>query len=226
MLRQQEDVEVVGLLTTFNEAAGRVAMHAVRRELVAAQAMAAGLPLWSVGLPSPCSNEAYEAIMREVVAKARAARITQFAFGDLFLDDVRAYRVRQLVGSGVEPIFPIWTTPDDTPSLARNMLATGLRAILTCVDPRHVDSALAGRSFDAALLAELPPDVDPCGERGEFHTFCCAGPMFRWEIRVVLGETVIRDGFCFADLVPDERERPSMRAARVCPTGQSRRELE
>ena len=193
---------MVGLLTTFNEAAGRVAMHAVRRELVAAQATAAGLALWSVGLPSPCSNEAYEAIMREVVAEARAARITQFAFGDLFLDDVRAYRVRQLVGSGVEPIFPIWTTPDDTPSLARNMLATGLRAILTCVDPRHVDSALAGRSFDAALLAELPPAVDPCGERGEFHTFCCAGPIFRSEIRVVLGETVIRDGFCFADLRP------------------------
>ena len=200
---------MVGLLTTFNEAAGRVAMHAVRRELVAAQATAVGLPLWSVGLPSPCSNEAYEAIMREVVAKARAARITQFAFGDLFLDGVRAYRVRQLAGSGVEPIFPIWTTPDDTPSLARNMLATGLRAILTCVDPRHVDSALAGRSFDAALLAELPPAVDPCGERGEFHTFCCAGPMFRSEIRVVLGETVTRDGFCFADLRPDERERPS-----------------
>ena len=198
---------MVGLLTTFNEAAGRVAMHAVRRELVQAQAMAAELPLWEVGLPSPCSHEAYEAIMREVVAKARAARITQFAFGDLFLDDVRAYRVRQLAGSGIEPIFPIWTTPDDTPSLARQMLETGLRAKLTCVDPRHLDSTFAGRAFDASLLAELPSTVDPCGERGEFHTFCCAGPMFRSEIRVVLGETVIRDGFCFADLRPEEGER-------------------
>src|SRR2546422_4494566 len=120
-LRQRNDVEVLGLLTTFNESAGRVAMHAVRRELVAAQAASAGLPLWPVGLPSPCSNEAYEAIMREVVEKARAAGITQFAFGDLFLEEIRAYRVRQLDGSGIEPMFPIWTTPDDTPALARQM---------------------------------------------------------------------------------------------------------
>jgi uncharacterized protein (TIGR00290 family) len=209
VLRMRKNVEVVGLLTTFNDAAGRVAMHAVRRELVAAQAAAAGLPLWQVGLPSPCSNEAYEAIMRNVVAKACAAGITQFAFGGLFLEEVRAYRVRQLEGAGVEPIFPIWTTPDDTPALARQMLEAGLRATLTCVDPRVLDSALAGRSFDASLLDELPPSVDPCGERGEFHTFCCAGPMFRSEIRVVLGETVIRDGFCFADLKAEEGERPS-----------------
>ena len=208
-LRQRRDVEVLGLLTTFNESAGRVAMHAVRRELVAAQAAAAGLPLWPVGLPSPCSNEAYEAIMREVVEKARAAGITQFAFGDLFLEEIRAYRVRQLEGSGIEPLFPIWTTPDDTPALARQMLEAGLRATLTCVDPRFLDSGFAGRSFDASLLDELPPTVDPCGERGEFHTFCCAGPMFRSEIRVVLGETVIRDGFCFADLRREDGERPS-----------------
>jgi uncharacterized protein (TIGR00290 family) len=209
VLRQRADVEVVGLLTTFNESAGRVAMHAVRRELVAAQAAAAGLPLWPVGLPSPCTNEAYEAIMRDVVAKVRATGITQFAFGDLFLEEIRAYRVRQLDGSGVEPIFPIWTTPGDTPLLAREMLEAGLRATLTCVDPRQLDSTFAGRSFDASLLAGLPPSVDPCGERGEFHTFCCAGPMFRSEIRVVLGETVIRDGFCFADLRAEEGDRPS-----------------
>ena len=208
VLRQREDVEVVGLLTTLNEAADRVAMHAVRRELVVSQAAAAGLPLWPVGLPSPCSHEAYEAIMRDVVTKARAARITQFAFGDLFLEDVRAYRVRQLDGSGIEPMFPIWTTPDDTPALAGQMLEAGLRATLTCVDPRLLDSGFAGRSFDASLLDELPPTVDPCGERGEFHTFCCAGPMFRSEIRV-LGETVIRDGFCFADLRPEAGERSS-----------------
>jgi uncharacterized protein (TIGR00290 family) len=199
-LRQREDVEVVGLLTTFNETANRVAMHAVRRELVVAQAAAVGLPLWPVGLPSPCSNQAYEAIMRDVVTQARAAGITQFAFGDLFLEDIRAYRVSQLAGSGVEPIFPIWTTPHDTPSLARQMLEAGLRARLTCVDPRQLASTFAGRSFDASLLSELPSTVDPCGERGEFHTFCNAGPVFRSEIRVVLGETVVRDGFCFADL--------------------------
>jgi uncharacterized protein (TIGR00290 family) len=209
VLHQRKDVEVVGLLTTFNEAVGRVAMHAVRRELVAAQAAATGLTLWSVGLPSPCSNEAYEAIMRDVLAKAHAAGITQFAFGDLFLEEIRAYRVRQFDGSGVEPIFPIWTTPDDTPALARRMLDAGLRATLTCVDPRLLDSAFVGRSFDASLLDELPATVDPCGERGEFHTLCCAGPMFQSEIRVVLGETVIRDGFCFADLRPQEGERPS-----------------
>lgn len=147
VLRERKDIEVVGLLTTFNESADRVAMHAVRRELVAAQAAAAGLPLWPVGLPSPCNNEAYEAIMRDVVAKVHAAGITQFAFGDLFLEEVRAYRVRQLEGSGVEPIFPIWTTPDDTPALARRMLATGLRAKLTCVDPRLLESGCAGRPF-------------------------------------------------------------------------------
>jgi uncharacterized protein (TIGR00290 family) len=209
VLRERKNVEVVGLLTTFNESAGRVAMHAVRRELVVAQAAAVGLPLWPVGLPSPCSNETYEAIMRDVVAKARAAGITQFAFGDLFLEEIRADRARQLDGSGVEPIFPIWTTPDDTPALARQMLEAGLRATLTCVDPRLLDSAFVGRSFDASLLDELPPTVDPCGERGEFHTFCCAGPMFRSEIRIVRGETVIRDGFCFADLRPGEGERPS-----------------
>lgn len=200
VLRQRGDVEVVGLLTTFNEAAGRVAMHAVRRELVEAQAAAAGLPLCSVPLPWPCSNEEYEKIMSEVVARARESEITQIAFGDLFLEDIRAYRVRQLAGSGIEPIFPVWTTPQDTPMLARQMLRAGLRAVLTCVDPRQLDSRFAGRSFDAALLAELPSAVDPCGERGEFHTFCHAGPMFKSEIRVVLGESVIRDGFCFADL--------------------------
>lgn len=205
LLRQRADVEVVGLLTTFNGAADRVAMHAVRRELVAAQAAAARLPLWPVALPSPCSNEAYESIMSEVVAQARAEGITHIAFGDLFLEDVRAYRIRQLAGSGIEPMFPVWSTPDETPALARQMLDAGLRAVLTCIDPRHLDVGFAGRPFDSALLAELPSAVDPCGERGEFHTFCCAGPMFRSEIRVVRGETVTRDGFCFADLKLQEK---------------------
>jgi len=192
--------EVVGLLTTFNEAAHRVAMHAVRRELVELQAAATGVPLWPVELPSPCSNQAYEAIMGQVMSQAQERGITHIAFGDLFLEDVRAYRVRQLAGSGIEPMFPIWSTPQDTLALAQQMLNAGLKATLTCVDPRHLDPAFAGRSFNAALLADLPPAVDACGERGEFHTFCHAGPMFRSEIRVARGETLERDGFCFADI--------------------------
>lgn len=202
VLRQQPDVELVGLLTTFNEAVDRVAMHAVRRELAERQAAATGLPLWSVPLPSPCSNEEYEARMRALITRAQAAGVTQVAFGDLYLEDVRAYRVRMMAGTGIEPVFPIWCAPDQTPALARRMIDAGLRAMLTCVDPRQLDPRFVGRSFDAELLAELPAGVDPCGERGEFHSFCHAGPMFEAPIPVRLGETVTRDGFCFADLLP------------------------
>jgi uncharacterized protein (TIGR00290 family) len=209
LLRQQRELEVVGLLTTFNEAAGRVAMHAVRRELVEAQADAAGLPLWPVMLPWPCPNEEYEKRIGEAVARARAQGITHIAFGDLFLEDVRAYRVRQLAGTGVEPLFPVWASVHETPRLARDMLAAGLRAVLTCVDPRQLDPSFAGRTFDAALLAELPASVDPCGERGEFHTFCHAGPMFAKEVAVRVGATVTRDGFCFADLLPAAQGGPT-----------------
>jgi uncharacterized protein (TIGR00290 family) len=202
LLRGEPDVEVVGLLTTFNEAFGRVAMHAVRRELVEAQAEAAGLPLWAVDLPWPCPNDEYERRMAAAMERARAEAVTHVAFGDLFLQEIRDYRIRQLAGTGIEPLFPLWGTPADTPELARRMLAGGLRAVLTCVDPRQLSEAFAGRRFDASLLAELPPGVDPCGERGEFHTLCCAGPMFASEIPVEAGETVRRDGFCFADLLP------------------------
>jgi uncharacterized protein (TIGR00290 family) len=202
VLRQHPDVEVVGLLTTFNEVADRVAMHAVRRCLVEAQAAAAKLPLWQVPLPSPCSNADYENRMRAVVARAREEGITHVAFGDLFLQDVREYRVRMLSDSGVEPLFPLWCSAAQTPALARTMLRDGLRAVLTCVDPRQLQVSFAGRAFDAALLAALPDAVDPCGERGEFHTFCFAGPMFDREIEVRAGETVFRDGFCFIDLMP------------------------
>ncbi len=202
VLRQQPRVEVVGLLTTFNEAADRVAMHAVRHALVEAQALAAGLPLWPVPLPWPCSNAEYEQRMSAEIERAREKRITHVAFGDLFLEDVRDYRIRQLSGTGVEPLFPLWCSPADTPDLARRMLDGGLRAVLTCVDPRLLPEPFVGRSYDAALLADLPPDVDPCGERGEFHTFCFGAPMFAFEIAVQVGETVSRDGFCFADLVP------------------------
>jgi uncharacterized protein (TIGR00290 family) len=202
VLRQRADVEVVGLATTFNEVADRVAMHAVRRELVEAQARAAGLPLWSVALPWPCSNEEYERRMREVIDKASGDGIRYFAFGDLFLEDIRSYRVRQLTGSGIEPLFPIWGAPADTPLLAHEMIAAGLQSILTCVDPQQLDGRFTGRDFDAELLADLPSSVDPCGERGEFHTFCHAGPMFDRPIPCLVGERVERDGFHFADVLP------------------------
>jgi|ERR1044071_3728559 diphthamide synthase (EF-2-diphthine--ammonia ligase) len=204
VLRQGADVEVVGLLTTFNEVADRVAMHAVRSSLAHAQAAAARLPLWQVPLPSPCSNAEYEDRMRAVLGRAREEGVTHMAFGDLFLQDVREYRVRLLSGSRIEPLFPLWCSAADTPALARSMLASGLRAILTCVDPRQLPESFAGRAYDAELLADLPPTVDPCGERGEFHTFCFAGPMLASEIGVQVGETVFRDGFYFTDLLPGE----------------------
>jgi uncharacterized protein (TIGR00290 family) len=202
VLRQRSDVALVGLLTTFNEAADRVAMHAVRRSLVHAQAMAAGLPLWSIQLPWPCSNDVYEARMRDAIERAGKSGVTHFAFGDLFLEDVRAYRVRQLTGTGIDPLFPIWTNERKTPRLARRMLESGLSAVLTCVDPKQLDPRFVGRRFDEDLLAELPSAVDPCGERGEFHTYCCAGPMFANPIAIAVGESSLRDGFWFADVVP------------------------
>jgi uncharacterized protein (TIGR00290 family) len=214
LLRQQADVEVVGLLTTFNEAADRVAMHAVRHTLVEAQAAAAGLPLWPVPLPWPCSNADYEQRMSAAIGRARDEGITHMAFGDLFLEDVRNYRIRQLSGSGIEPLFPLWGAPASTPALARRMLDGGLRAVLTCVDPRQLPEPFVGRRYDAALLADLPPTVDPCGEHGEFHTFCFGGPMFDFEIAVRPGEIVSRDGFCFADLLPDEPTVVSEQTAR------------
>jgi len=199
-LRRHAEFEIVGLVTTLNEAFDRVAMHAVRAELLAAQAEAAQLPLWRVPLPWPCANSEYEARMRALIERARAAGVTHMAFGDLFLDDIRAYREKQLAGTGITPIFPLWGF--DTKQLARDMLAGGLRATLTCVDPKRLPAAFAGRGFDAALLDALPEGVDPCGERGEFHSFCHAGPMFTRPIPARTGEVVERDGFVFADLLP------------------------
>lgn len=204
VLRQRQDVEVVALLTTVNEAYDRVAMHAVRRELLQAQADAAGLPLWPLPIPNPCTNEEYEALMRETVRRAVAEGVQAIAFGDLFLEDIRAYREANLAGTGLQPLFPLWQEATDR--LARTMLASGMRAHLTCVDPRQIPGALAGRTWDEQLLAELPSSADPCGERGEFHTFVSAGPMFRAPIPVTAGEVVERDGFVFADLV---RQRAS-----------------
>ncbi|HEV7225623.1 MAG TPA: hypothetical protein VGN42_23155 [Pirellulales bacterium] len=200
VLRQQAEVEVVGLLTTFNEAFDRVAMHAVRRELVEAQAATAGLPLHRVTIPWPCSNDVYEERMRAAIAAARELGVTHLAFGDLFLEDVREYRIRLLAGSGVEPLFPLWCSPAETPALARRMLDAGLETVLTCVDPKQLERRFVGRRLDAALLAELPAEVDPCGERGEFHTFCYRGPMFSRALPIQVGESVLRDGFCFADV--------------------------
>lgn len=199
VLRQRTDVEVTALLTTFNSAADRVAMHAVRRDLVRAQAERAHLPLWEVELPWPCSNEEYESRMRAVCDRALANGIDAVAFGDLFLDDIRAYRERQLAGTGLEPIFPIWGLP--TAALAREMIVAGVKARVTCVDPARVSRTFAGRDFDSTLLADLPPSADPCGENGEFHTFVYDAPVFDRPINVEAGVVIERDGFVFADVV-------------------------
>lgn len=191
---------MVGLLTTVNQVHDRVAMHAVRHELLRAQAAATGLPLLVVPIPSPCTNEEYEAAMRTALARAREMGVTRMAFGDLFLEDIRAYREQKLAGTGIEPVFPLWSLP--TPELARDMLSGGLRARLTCVDPKQLPASFAGREFELQLLRELPAAVDPCGERGEFHTFAYDGPMFERRIAIEPGNVVERDGFAFADLVP------------------------
>ena len=200
LLRQQRDVEVVALVTTFNEAANRVAMHAVRRVLVEAQAERVGLPLWAVDLPWPCSNDAYEERMRAVCDRAVAEGIAAVAFGDLFLEDVRAYRVRQMEGTGLELLFPAWGIP--TGALAREMVAAGVKAKITCVDPSKLAATFAGCDFDEAFLDGLPPGVDPCGENGEFHSFVYDAPVFTRLIGVRGGEVLERDGFVFADVIP------------------------
>jgi len=200
LLRQQPEIEVAALLTSFNSTAGRVAMHAVRRELVDAQAARTGIPQWSLDLPWPCSNAEYEERMRSVWQRAVAEGITAVAFGDLFLQDIRSYRERQLEGTGLLPLFPVWEIP--TAQLARDMIAAGVKAKITCVDPSQVDRAFAGRDFDQALLESLPADVDSCGENGEFHTFVYDAPVFSSPIAVRMGEIVERDGFVFADVLP------------------------
>jgi uncharacterized protein (TIGR00290 family) len=197
-VRQRREYDVVALLTTVNRIHSRVAMHAVRESLLELQAAQTGLPLVKIPIPSPCPNELYEQAMSEAMARARAQGIRHIIFGDLFLADIRAYREKQLANCAMTPVFPLWGR--ETRQLAREMIAGGLSAYLTCVDPQQLDRSFAGRRFDKELLAELPGHVDPCGENGEFHTFADAGPMFDTDIPVQVGEVVERDGFVFADL--------------------------
>lgn len=200
VMRQRGDVEIAALLTTVNLKYQRVAMHAVRESVLDAQATAVGLPLVKVSIPSPCPNEVYERAMADAMARARAVGVTHMAFGDLFLDDIRQYREENLVKCGMTSLFPLWLK--DTRELAHEMIGSGLRAYLTCVDPRKLDAKFAGRAFDEELLADLPAQVDPCGENGEFHTCVVAGPMLASPIDLSVGEIVERDGFVFADLIP------------------------
>ena len=201
LLRQRPDLRVVALLTSFNSEANRVAMHAVRRSMVEAQADLAGLPLWPVELSSPCSNAEYEDRMRAVCQRAAAENITAVAFGDLFLQDIRDYRERQLQPTGLQPLFPLWQLP--TPQLARGMIAAGVKAKLTCIDPATLSKSFAGRDYDLPLLEALPSAIDPCGENGEFHTFVYESPVFSRRLAVRNGEVIERDGFVFADILPE-----------------------
>lgn len=222
VLRQDPEVEVVGLLTTVNTTHGRVAMHSTRLEILEAQARAVGLPLRIIPLPWPCPNEVYEHGLRAAIEDGRKGGATHVAFGDLFLEDIRAYRIKQLEGSGIELLFPIWHQP--TEALARRMIDAGVEAVLTCVDSKKLPRSFAGRKFDHALLEDLREGVDPCGENGEFHTCVLAGPMFREPLHAAVGEVVERDGFYFADVTlkpsiieaqeaaTNSMQRPALRA--------------
>jgi uncharacterized protein (TIGR00290 family) len=192
--------DIVGALTTVTETFGRVSMHGVREDLLATQLAAAGLAPVRVPIPYPCPNEVYEARMATALDEARTAGVTHVIFGDLFLEDVRRYREEKLAGTGIVPEFPLWGRP--TAALAREMIDAGVEAWLTCVDLKQLAPSFAGRRLDHALLADLPADADPCGEKGEFHTFVAAGPMLSRRIGIRVGETVARDGFGYADLLP------------------------
>ena len=198
--RRSGEFDLVGILTTVTVAFGRVSMHGVRESLLDRQAEALGLPCWKVPIPSPCPNDVYEREMGRVLEQTRRAGVTHVVFGDLFLEDLRAYREERLATVGMVGVFPLWKR--DTKAFAREMIAAGLRATLTCVDPKKLDPSFAGRAYNEGLLAEFPAAVDPCGENGEFHSFAWAGPMFDRTIPVCGGEVVERDGFVFADVVP------------------------
>jgi len=197
--RRQAEFDIVGALTTVTDAFARVSMHGVREELLRAQLDAAGLPAAVVRIPYPCPNEIYEREMAAAMQDARVRGVTHIIFGDLYLEDVRAYREKNLAGTGVTPVFPLWGLP--TGQLARDMIEAGVEANLAVVDLKKLPASFAGRRFDVALIGALPAGSDPCGENGEFHTFVSAGPMLAYKITVRVGETVERDGFAFADLL-------------------------
>jgi diphthamide synthase (EF-2-diphthine--ammonia ligase) len=198
-MRRAGDYDIVGALTTVTETFGRVSMHGVRETLLRAQHVAAGLAPVIVPIPYPCPNDIYEARMAAALADAKARGVTHVIFGDLYLEDIRAYREQKLAGSGIAPVFPLWGRP--TAALAREMIDAGVEAWLACVDLRQVPKSLAGRRLDHALLADLPAAADPCGEQGEFHTFVSAGPMLSGKIPMTIGDIVERDGFAFADFM-------------------------
>ena len=199
-LRRRSDLEIAGLVTTMNQVYQRVAIHAVRLELLQRQAEAVGLPLHIIDLPYPCSNSQYEAAMEKFIEQSKQKGIECMAFGDLFLADIKAYREAKLSSTGITPLFPIWLTPTD--QLAREMISSGLRAVVTCVDPKQLPASFAGREFNEEFLLTLPADVDPCGERGEFHTFAFDGPMFSEPVNIEVGEITEREGFIYADVLP------------------------
>ena len=200
-LQRDPGIRLAGIFCTVNIDFNRVAMHAVRVELLKRQAEAIDLPLEMVEIPYPCSNAAYESIMGEYVTRAKKAKVDCFAFGDLFLQDVRDYRIKNLRNTGITPIFPIWGQPTD--KLSKKMVEEGLRAVITCVDPKQMPSEFVGQEYDRHFLDKLPRDVDPCGENGEFHSFAYAGPMFNVAIEVSVGSVTHRDGFVFADVLAE-----------------------
>jgi uncharacterized protein (TIGR00290 family) len=202
VLRQQPDIEVVGLFCTVNQEFSRVAMHAVRIELLQQQAESVGLPIHIINIPHPCSNEQYEAVMGKFIKKVKQKKIKFMAFGDIFLEDVRQYRENKLAGTGIEPLFPLWGIPTD--QLSQEMVNKGLRAQITCVDPKVLSPEFVGFEYSSSFLERIPKNVDPCGERGEFHTFAFDGPIFNKKIIFTVGEVVHRDGFVFVDLLPGE----------------------
>jgi uncharacterized protein (TIGR00290 family) len=207
LLRQDPQTEVCGLFTLVSESFERAAMHATRMELLHTQAEAVRLPLQVVKIPSPCSNDRYDEIMRGFIRESLGAGIRHMAFGDIFLEDIRHYREDRLTGTGIEPLFPLWGIPSG--DLARHMMSSGLKAYVSCIDPAKVPAHIVGRAWTEELLEELPQGVDPCGEHGEFHTIAVDGPMFGFPLKVEVGETVSRDGFVFADVIPRRDEGAS-----------------
>ena len=197
-LQHEPGIELVGLFCTVNKSFDRVAVHGVRIELLVLQAERVGLPLELIEIPYPCSNEIYEKAMSSFIEKAKTLDIDCFAFGDLFLDDIRNYREEQLTGTGITPIFPIWGIPTD--ELAKTMIRHGLKAVITCLDPKQMPRHFAGREYDESFLNDIPDNVDPCGENGEFHSYVFDGPIFDRPINISVGEVVDRDGFVFADV--------------------------